>query len=61
MYTSLRVQINILFAKNKMLLTIMYSVCQYLIKNDYLCECLIYCFIILYPYWAYCNIEKCET
>lgn len=47
MYTSLRVQINILFAENKMLLTIMYSVCQYLIKNYYSCECVIYCVIFL--------------
>jgi len=47
MYTSLRVQINILFAENKMLLTIMYSVCQYLIKNYYSRECVIYCVIFL--------------
>lgn len=45
MYTSLRVQINILFAKNKMLLTIMYSVCRYLIKKLLLirmCNLLLY-------------------
>jgi len=47
MYTSLRVQINVLFAKNKMLLTIMYSVCRYLIKNYYLCKCVIYYVIFL--------------